>query len=398
MTGISGSTFGASAQLSVSRSSGQRTGAASAGSSGQSQAVSAESNTNTTDNFKAALEERFERAQKTGRMANKSPEETQELIDAVGRAVVEVKKAYGKEAANGMMAGILKGLDKNGCDLEGLTGSISLGLRDAAQASHGASVKDLAESFNKGLGVKDEEGQTTRKGLSQTINDYFELDIKKENGAFLAKGFTASGQWGKVAVSDPEAGPGFVNGTPEMAEAALRNTATFSLDSIDEEVVNNMVSFLRDKLGAESAAEYLEGASDGADFMNVMNTVIGLTMRDADDPSAVARLEAYLNSDVKSAVNDYAGSAKNSFGYVEFKGWDMSAGGGSDSKGAFTANWGYTNRDDAKYEIKGEALPKRGENKSSKSEETESSPLVEQMNRLAKQASAKNGDLVDTVA
>lgn len=360
-----------------------------------------------SENFKAAILSRVERHQKSGRTENTSAESAQALADSLGQAAAEVKTVMGQKAANAFMAKVLTGLDKNGFNLEGLTESVGSALRDVGQAESPTKVKQLAETFNKDLSAPDDdENGRAVKSLSRAIGDFFGLEKTKSEKGSTAEGFTLDGRWGEVEVVDEKSGSKFIKGTEEAAEQALGVSAAFSLGELGSETKNDLVDFLRQELGAEEAAAYLEGQGDGADFMSTMDTVITKALEEVKDPATAAKLEQYLNDQVKTAVNAVVGTKSNPFGDVEFEGWDLSQGAaviGEDGQpvaGAteFSSKWRYTNRDDATYTRSGRVSAQTKKEAEQTEEEETGSTMADLVKKVADRTSAKTGELVDTTA
>lgn len=360
-----------------------------------------------SEHFKASILSRVERFQKSGRTENTSAESAQALVDSVGQAAAEVKTVMGQEAANAFMAKVLTGLDKNGFSLEGLTDSVGSALRDVGQAESSSKVKQLTESFNKDLSAPaDDKNGRAVKSLSRAIGDFFGLEKTASEKGSTAEGFTKDGRWGEVEVADEESGTRFLKGTEEAAEQALSVSAAFSLGELGSDTKNDLVDFLRQELGAEEAAAYLESQGDGADFMGTMDTVITKALEEVKDPATAAKLEQYLNDQIKTAVNAVVGTQRNPFGDVEFEGWDFSQGAaaiGEDGQpvaGAteFSSKWRYTNRDDVTYTRSGRVQAQTKKETEQTEEEETGSSMADLVKKVADRTSAKTGELVDTTA
>lgn len=376
---------------------------------GQSSAGSR--NPGAAENFKAAILSRVERYQKSGQTENDSPEAAQSLADSLAQAAAEVRAVMGQGAANAFMAKVLTGLDKNGLGLEGLTESVGAALRDVGQAASSKEMAQLTETFNKDLSApEDDENGRATKSLSRAIGDFFGLEktVTEKGGvkSAAAEGFSQDGRWGQVEVAGEESGSQFIKGTAEAAELALAASASFKLGQVGEEVKTDLADFLRQELGAEEAAAYLEGQGNGADFMSTMDTVINKTLEEASDPEAAAKLEQYLNDQVQTAVNAVVGTQRNLFGQVEFEGWSFSQGPasvGEDGRPVagsteFSSKWRYTNRDDVSYTRSGQAGPKTGGEEEEEEEASGGSPLSDIIKKVSDQAQAKTGELIDTSA
>lgn len=360
-----------------------------------------------SENFKAAILSRAERFQKSGQTENTSAEAAQALADSLAQAAAEVKTVMGQEAANAFMAKVLTGLDKNGFNLEGLTESVGSALRDVGQASSPSKIKQLAESFNKDLSAPaDDENGRAVKSLSRAIGDFFGLEKTESEQGGTAEGFTLDGRWGQVEVADEESGTLFIKGTEEAAEQALGASAAFGLGELGSDTKNDLVDFLRLELGAEEAAAYLENQGDEADFMSTMDTVITKALEEVKDPSTAAKLEQYLNDQVKTAVNAVVGAKRNPFGDVEFEGWDLSQGAaviGEDGRPVagsteFSSKWRYTNRDDVTYTRNGRVQAQTKKEDEQAEDEGTGSTMADLVKKVADRSSAKTGELVDTTA
>lgn len=357
------------------------------------------------ENFKAAILNRAERFQKSGQTENISPEAAQALADSLSQAAAEVKSVMGQNAANAFMGKVLTNLDKNGFNLEGLTESVGSALRDVGQTASAKEMEQLTDSFNRDLGAPadDENGRAT-KGLSRAIGNFFGLEKTETDKGATAEGFTKNGRWSVVEVADEESRTAYIKGTEEAAELALASSASFDLGKVGSDVKDDLVNFLRQELGAEGAASYLESQGDGADFMSTMDTVINKTLEEVTDPAVAGKLESYLNDQVKMAVNAVVGTERNPFGQAEFEGWDFSRSAtaiGEDGQRIagtteYSSNWRYSNRDDVTYTRSGQAKPKTGNEE--EAEESGGSSLSDLIKKVSDRTQGQTGELIDTTA
>ena len=113
---------------------------------------------------------------------------------------------------------------------------------------------------------------------------------------------------------------------------------------MSSDTVIDLANFLRNELGATEAADLLENQS-GAGFMDVMDKVIVRALEESADSGAAARLESYLNNNVRGEINAMSAVNRNQYGYVEFEGWNFNKSDPND----FSSSWRYTNRDDVTY-------------------------------------------------
>jgi len=370
-----------------------------------SQAATGTRKQGVSENFKSALTARVERYQNSGQSEKGGTAENgKALVDSVAQAAAEIKTIYGQDAANAFMANVLKGVDEKGFNQESLTKSVSTALKDVAQCGSSSQLQKLTESFNQGLGAADNPDGRAVKGLSQAVNDFFGLEKQETKNGQTAQGFTANGNWGEVAVEDAGSGPLFVQGTPEVAQSALEASASFQMKAIGQDTKDDLVNYLREELGAEEAAAFLESAPGKADFMSTMDHVIELALKEADGSENAAKLENYLNDQVVMAVNASSEANRNPFGYVEFEGWDLKspASGGTSVDGektpaTFSSKWRYTNRDDVSYVRTGQAQAKPkegGEN----AEESTGSAMGDMLKKMNEKYIGKTGEMVDTTA
>ena len=369
-----------------------------------SQAATGTRKQGVSENFRNALTTRVERYQSSVQSdKGGTAENAKALVDSVAQAAAEIKTTYGQDAANSFMAKVLKGVDEKGFNQESLTKSVSSALKDVAQCGSSSQLQKLTESFNQGLGAADNPGGRAIKGFSQAVNDFFGLEKQETKDGQTAQGFTANGNWGEVAVEDAGSGPLFVQGTPEVAQSALEASSSFQMRAIGQDTKDDLVNYLREELGAEEAAAFLESAPDQADFMSSMDQVISLALKEAGGSENAAKLESYLNDQVVMAVNASAEANRNPFGYVEFEGWDLSspASGGTSADGeetpaAFSSKWRYTNRDDVSYVRTGQAQAKAKEGENG--EESTGSAMGDMLKKMNEKYIGKTGEMVDTTA
>ena len=348
------------------------------------------------DNFKTAVMARIERFQKSGLNCDRSPEAAAALADSLAQAAAEVKDMMGQEAANAFMAKILKGIDENGFSLDGLGRSVGAALRDIGQAGAGYQLEKLAESFNRDLGPEQGQGRSTQS-LSRAMNDFFASEAEKEAADPNAMGFDKRGYWTEVTVEGAESDGRFCRGTVESAQMALENSASFSIGHLSPDTVNDLVNFLRTEIGAEGAAAYLENQSGNLGFMDTMDKVIAMALEESADSGAAAKLETYLNGNVKGEINAMSAVNNNQFGYVEFEGWSFGQGGGQGGPASstdFRSSWRYTNRDDATYIREGQADKNKSVSFGPKEGYVGLSP-AELYRRLEEQS--PNGELLDDI-
>ena len=295
------------------------------------------------ENFKTAVAARLERYQRAGRGGDSSPETAADLVDSLAQAAAEVKDLMGQETANAFMAKVIKGLDVHGFSLEGLSDSVGLALQDIGQASAGYEVKKLTESFNRELGLEDTKEGRSVKSLSRAIGDFFATEEALKEGP-KNFGFDRNGYWLEMDLPTDEEGSLFCSGTPGSAQLALKSSASFTTDQLSSDTVIDLANFLRNELGATEAADLLENQS-GAGFMDVMDKVIVRALEESADSGAAARLESYLNNNVRGEINAMSAVNRNQYGYVEFEGWNFNKSDPND----FSSSWRYTNRDDVTY-------------------------------------------------
>lgn len=362
-----------------------------------------------TENFKNALQARIERFQKSGQTENTDPEAGGDLVNSLGQAAAEVREVYGQEAANAFMAGVLKKIDEKGFSQETLTDAVGASVREVAQTGNKRQLEKLSEYFNRDLGLTPDESEGRAvKGLSQAVANFFGLEPQKGKDGPVAQGLTTDGQWGEVAAKDPEEAELFVVGTEEAAQLALQSNSALSLSTLGEETTADLANFLRGELGAENAATFLEEQSGSADFLTTMDTVIDLALKEAA-PEDAAKLEKYLNDQVKNAVNAIPSVNHNLFGNVEFEGWTFNQAPGADGapgETTYTSKWRYTNRDDVTFTRTGQtkivadgakAAGQTGPAGQEEEEDGNGGSLADLIKKVAK-GSARTGELVDTQA
>ncbi|MDR2945230.1 MAG: hypothetical protein LBV79_00570 [Candidatus Adiutrix sp.] len=354
------------------------------------------------ENFKSALSARLERFQKSGQTGSRSAEDAQALADSLALAAAEVKDVYGQEAANKFMADVLQGVDKKGLSFETLTASVSGALKDAAQAGTKAQFAEITEAFNRDLGKPGEEDGQGRavRGLSQSLNQFFQTEAEETDKGLATQGFDAFGNWNEMTVAEEEIeGNGYIGGSPDAAQQALEAATSFTFETLGEETKTDLENFLRDELGAAEAADFLASAPQNADFMSTMDRTIALALRDTDGEGA-AKLEQYLNDQVKTAVNAASDIRKTPFGEVEFGGWAIQKGAAvkDGQEPAFESAWRYTNRDDVTYTRSGQAAAKPKEDEAEEEPESSGSALGDLVKKIADRNPGQTGELVDTQA
>ncbi|UQZ90319.1 hypothetical protein C4J81_14340 [Deltaproteobacteria bacterium Smac51] len=353
-------------------------------------------------NFKESLMNRLEHSQRSGLASGSSQEDAQALVDSITATVAKVKDTFGQEAGNAAMSKILKDLDQKGFSLESVTETVSDAVRHASQSGTSRQKAEFYEELNEDLGANLEEGKSDKtKSLSRAINDFFGLEGETNEKGDKAKvmGFDEKGNWREVDVEiekEGESGQLFLEGTPEAAEDALRGSSSFTLKDIGQDTVDDMVDFLRNDMGSEEAASYVESQSKHADFMNTVDMAINKALENSPDRAAdVAKLEQYLNGDVKMAINNSSKINSNLFGNVEFEGWTINSGVSSEEGGqaevTFSTKWKYGNRDDVSY-VRDNRVKAKAEETEAK-ESSDESPLMRQFKKLA--GGEDSGNLID---
>ena len=307
-----------------------------------------------------------------------------------------------QEAANSFMGEMLKDLDRHGFSYDSLTQALGTAVRQATQGGLQHQMEDLAESFNRDLGSTAEGDQAPEVvSLNRGIADFFGLENQEKSGGQFGQGLTADGTWGEVAVNQADNGLFVASGSAEAAEQALRSTAGFSLGDLNSGTIDELTSFLRDELGAEEAAAYLENRSDGSGFMYTMDTVINKALNETASPAAASKLESYLNNQMKTAVNASMGINAGHYGRMEFSGWDFSqVSTGSDGRvdtGGITSSWRFTERDDVIYtrssQNQGQPKEKEAGNSEAEDEDLSLGALVQ---KVSGGSSNTTGELVNT--
>lgn len=362
---------------------------------------------NVSDNFKEALLKRLEYSQRAGTAAGPTAAEARALVDSIANTVSKVKDSFGQEAGNAAMNTILKNIDQKGFSLESVTETVSEAVKVASSSGGARRQAEFMAGLNEDLGADLEDANPNKiKSLSRAINDFFGLEPEKTENPEKAKtmGFDDRGNWRELEVEVEEDGQElFLEGTPEGAEEALAGTASFTMDDIGRDAVDGLAAFLRDEMGSEEAAAYVESQAPNADFMNTVDMAINKVLENSPNRAAdAARLERYLNGDVKSAINNSAKTNRNLFGNVEFEGWSLDGGAPAENGGqaevTFSSKWKYTNRDDVAY-TRGNRVKAKADDDdeaAGKKAEAEESPLMRQFKKLASAAQGgDSGNLVD---
>jgi len=270
----------------------------------------------------------------TARLQNanpNSPEAALLLADNLTAVAEEIKKEFGQGKANEFMSRILKATDA-GVNEKELTFAISGFFRQIrAESKNDAALPEKLENIrtflNKGLdlsleakplGAMIEDGE--KPGLSYALNNFFNTrtDISENGETAEAKGFDSGFErvYMRVRTGSADA--------YENDVFAWRHNLG-AIKDISPETVDLVSSFLKNQIGDEALAEYLE---KDPDFLGAVTTSIAVVAKEYGR-GAASEYVNFLNQNVAPAISSASGS-------WFLKGWELE--GSSPAPGARPGN------------------------------------------------------------
>jgi hypothetical protein len=195
-----------------------------------------------------------------------SPEAALFLAESLTVAADKIKTEFGQEKANEFMSRILTDTDA-GLTEKKLTYAISeffghLMAESRNNAELPEKLEAMQDFLNKGLDLTldprqlgDMAADGDRPGLSYALNNFFgtKAHISEDGQEAEVKGFNS--RFERVYMS---VGPGSAN--PYEKGFLVRHNLG-AIKDISPEIVNEVSSFLREQIGDEALAEYLENES-----------------------------------------------------------------------------------------------------------------------------------------
>jgi hypothetical protein len=277
-------------------------------------------NQNISQNFAKTLMGRLEKEQLKADSGNrKSLEETQAFMDSLTGALDEIKDKFGQETANHIMAEILTNTERGMSGdriAHSFIGALKVIAITAAEtlrsdtatdsevedALNTKKLADLLNFLNNGTAESDD---SDLQGLSGALNSYF------GNPAFpLAeeeqKIFDTDFSWKTVKEISEKNAP-----------AAFAFDLSLSVKELGQLHVDKLVKFLRDELGLEEAASYIENLGADDDIFTAVNHVknlmwenttvtggfLGYEWREGPGAEQVHKLTEFLQYNMLDAVN-----------------------------------------------------------------------------------------------
>lgn len=224
------------------------------------------------------------------------------LVRSLSSTANKISSEFGQEKANEFMSKILTATDK-GLNEATLGTAISGFFQDLASESNTNSLvspkfMELKNFLNQGLDAAVDEhyfecgGQT---GLAYAMNSYFGSDPVASGDGTVAevKGFDAN--FDRVGLT--------LSFKDDSQAGAATAAANFTGDYLVGTQVSDMVAaYLRDEIGNEEAAAYIEGLALGSNFMEALATSAALVVNQNGLEAATDYFN-FLNGEVKSVIN-----------------------------------------------------------------------------------------------
>ncbi|UQZ91079.1 hypothetical protein C4J81_18380 [Deltaproteobacteria bacterium Smac51] len=285
------------------------------------------------ENTKSSIYDRFSnemlsRCQKSlDKSSQENPLAANMLAESLVQTANEVKNQFGQEKANEFMSSVISVTD-GGVNENSLTAAVGGFFQNLSQEVKGTQegvnkMAAMKEFLNKGLDqifqddeiVNEDFSSGAAVGLSYALNRYFDkpaaVDEENQNGEAL--GFNADFERVNMGVRnnsrnvDPETGEVWLN-----VRSASRITAS---ELSTSETAGKVADFLRNEIGNENAASYMESLGEGSHFMEAIGTAVGIVAEE-DGQEAARNFVSFLNSNVKSAV-------ENTEDGMKFSGWRL---------------------------------------------------------------------------
>ncbi|UQZ91384.1 hypothetical protein C4J81_18980 (plasmid) [Deltaproteobacteria bacterium Smac51] len=263
----------------------KKTEAAASKSVTQSQQASEAANKNVAQNFESTLMRRLTKARNEAEADEKTPEELEAMMGSIMDTVKEVKKEFGNETANQLMAEILTGTEKgvSGDRIAGAVSTVLKGIKNSNNAvinKSDVTADELAkaEELNKKLesfvgflnkGDADEEGGS----LNSALNSYFGFSKMAEDDQ---KNFGDDFAW--LSANQIRANE---QSTGQSQQCGI------TVEEFGRENLAELVDFLRNDLGDEKAAQYIETLGDEDDIFDAVDQLCQTFREDSQEVGGV---------------------------------------------------------------------------------------------------------------
>jgi hypothetical protein len=241
------------------------------------------------------------------------------LADSLAALAEVVKEKFGQEKSNEFMS-LVMGATDAGVSEKGLanavTGSFGQIIREAGGDPDAlAKLSDMIEFLNAGLektlagaGEADALEVAGGFGLSHSLNLFFgtEAVLSDDGLSAVTKGFDSFFQRTELTVGEDSQDGYFY----------VRVGANVKPGDVDpgREAADSLASYLREVVGNEGAAAYLEEGA-AADFLGTVAVAVAVVARE-NGQDAARDLVAYLNANVADLVGGKAG--------ISLEGWGLS--------------------------------------------------------------------------
>lgn len=265
------------------------------------------------ENFAAEITKRCEEAQKD------DPTSAKILSDSLISTADSIKQIFGQNHANAFMSRVLAATD-SGVNESQLMDAINGVFGDMRSGASEKQVFDLMDALNYGLDAifEDEENIAAQVdvggaqyGLSFALNKFFQKDVSfwGDNMTMAeTNGFDFNLQFTQMGIVRPD----------ENGECWVRvNTGRSATASelVGSEAIAQTVSYLRESLGNENAASYLEGLRAGSNVMDAIATSIAIVAQENGQESAERYIQ-FLNENIAPALSSTADN-------LSFNGWTL---------------------------------------------------------------------------
>jgi hypothetical protein len=255
----------------------------------------------------------------TARLQNanpNSPEAALLLADNLTAASDEIKKEFGQAKANEFMSRVLLATDAGVTEKEltfAISGFFSQIIAESQNdADFSEKLENMQNFLNKGLDLTLDARQLRqmiedgdKPGLSYALNNFFntKADISEDGQTAEVKGFNSGFERVYMRVQPGNAA--------ESGVSSWRHNFG-AIKDISLETINLVSSFLRDRIGDEALAAYLEKESD---FLSAVTTSIAVVAKEYGQRAAAEYVD-FLNSNVAPAISSATGA-------WYLKGWEL---------------------------------------------------------------------------
>ncbi len=255
------------------------------------------------------------------------------MVKSISAAVNKVGEILGQDAAEAVKEKLLSATE------DGATGSYAIGLafseilNDKELNKTIVGDKSLRDFFNKDDAYHYDANSESRDkaiaegktmGLSYALNHFFGDSVNETIiGTKKALSFGSDNLWQRQTMIDNIATGERASEIKEADPEAPVDLKNINVKELDARVLDGVVNFIEkdlgDKVWAKKVEEELKGNND---LVGAVDDLVAKSFEKMGAEGA-KKFIAFLNSDVKSAINSNSKITNQAYGSVSFEGWQF---------------------------------------------------------------------------